>query len=105
MDLAIWYAGVAVLSVALLALIAGTILCIAVVVIHFTPRLHIGRPQNDGELCFYDPRVITTGKGDKRIEGERRPIAAPLRIKWWVGLSRRNSAKWFVGFIRWDPQS
>lgn len=73
--------------------------------IRFIPRLHFGKPKNDGELCFYDPRVIITGKGGKRVEGERRLITDPLKIKWWVGLSRRNSSKWFVGIIRWDPKA
>jgi hypothetical protein len=104
-ELAIRYSGIALLSVVAMALIAGTLLCIAIVVIRLTPRLHFGKPQNDGELHFYDPCVIITGKGDKRIEGERRLITDPLKIKWWVGLSKRNSSKWFIGLIRWEPKS
>ena len=103
-DLTVRYLGIALLSVILLALIVGVLLGIAFVVIRFTPRLHVGKPQNDGELTFYDPRVITSGKDGQRIEGGRRPISAPLCIKWWVGLSRRNSSKWFVGLIRWEPK-
>lgn len=95
LELTIRYLGIGLLSTILLALIAGTLLCVAAIVIRLTPRLHYGRPPNDGELCFYDPRVV----------GERRMINAPLKIKWWLGLSRRNSSKWFVGFIRWEPKA
>lgn len=94
LELAIRYLGIAMLSTICLALIAGTLLCVAIVVVRFTPRVHLGRPQNDGELSFYDPRVI----------GDRRLITDPLKIKWWVGLSRRTSSKWFFGFIRWEPK-
>lgn len=94
LELAIRYSGIALLSVIALALIAGALFCAAFVVIWLTPRLHYGKPQNDGELCFYDPR----------IKDERRLITDPLKIKWWFGLSRRNSAKWFIGVIRWDPK-
>lgn len=104
LDLAIRYLGIAMLTVLALILLVGTLLCVAIVVIRFTPRLHFGAPKNDGELRFYDPCVIITGKGDKRIEGERRLITDPLKIKWWVGLSKRNSSKWFVGFIRWEAR-
>lgn len=102
LELAIRYLGIATLTVIIVAGVGLLVLTSVMLVIRYTPRLHVGRPQNDGELCFYDRRVITTGKGDERTEGERRPIAEPLKIKWWFGLSRRNSSKWFVGFIRWD---
>jgi hypothetical protein len=105
LDLTIRYLGIALLSVILLALIGGALLCIAVVVIRFTPRLHMGKPQNDGELSFYDSRMIVTGKNGKPVSGERRLISEPLKIRWWLGLSRRNSSKWFIGLIRWEPKA
>lgn len=104
LDLTIRYLGIAMLAVLAFILLVGTLLCVAIVVIRLTPRLHFGAPKNDGELSFYDPRVIITGKGDERTVGERRLITEPLKIRWWVGLSKRNSSKWFVGFIRWDAK-
>lgn len=104
LDLTIHYLGVATLTVILMAILAAVLLIVAFFVIRYTPRLHVGRPRNDGELCFYDPRIIVTGKGGERIEGGRQLITDPLKIKWWVGLSRRNSNKWFFGYIRWEPK-
>lgn len=105
LELTIRYLGIATLSVIALAVLTGALLCVAFIVIQLTPRLHIGRPKNDGELCFYDPNVIITGKKGERIEGERQLITDPLKIKWWLGLSKRNSSKWFFGFIRWDAKA
>lgn len=85
------------------AALAGIALFVAAVLLWaLLPRLHVGRPKNDGELCFYDPRVIISGKDGKPIKGERRMIAAPLKIRWWLALSKRNSSRWFIGVMRFD---
>lgn len=94
LDLTIHYLGIATLTVLILAGLGLLLLTVVMVVIKFTPRLHIGKPKNKGELCFYDDR-----------SGERRLINAPLSIKWWYGASYRNSSKWFFGLIRWEPKS
>jgi hypothetical protein len=93
LDLTIFYLGVGALTVIVLAALACVLLAIVFLVMKFTPRLHVGRPHNDGELCFYDDR-----------SGARRMINAPLGIKWWFGASYRNSPRWFVGLIRWEPK-
>lgn len=105
LDLTIFCLGTGALAVILLAVVAVVLLGLAIIVIRLTPRLHWGKPQNDGELSFYDSRMIVTGKDGKPISGERRLISEPLKIRWWLGLSRRNSSKWFIGLIRWEPKT
>lgn len=95
LDLVFHYIGVAVV-----AAVAGIVLVVVSAAIFLiarmlTPRLHVGRPKNDGELCFYDPRVILAND-------RRHMVAAPLKIRWWAGLSKRNSSRWFIGVMRFD---
>lgn len=99
LELTIRYLGISLLTVIILGAVGLVSITVVMVAIKFTPRLHIGKPQNNGELCFYDSRPICMGK-----DGERRMINAPLGIKWWFGASYRNSPKWFFGLIRWEPK-
>lgn len=105
LDMTIRYLGIATLTVLILAGLGLLLLTAVMVAIKFTPRMHIGRPMNDGELCFYDSRSIVSGKTGERIGPSRRMVNAPLGIKWWCGLSYRGAPKWFVGFIRWEPKA
>lgn len=96
-DLLFHYTGMAVI-VALIAiffvgLIGGAILLI----MSYWPRFHMGCPKNDGEIRFYDP--VDTYDGKPVL------ISEPLRIRWWLGLSLRNSSKWWFGLMRFEePQ-
>ncbi|MGX1353381.1 hypothetical protein AB7M49_007002 [Bradyrhizobium elkanii] len=90
LDCVFYLIGVAVISAA-----AGIVLAVIVVGLWMLrPRLHIGRPKYSGELSFYE----------RRADGSFRTINAPLGIRWWLGLSKRNSARWFIGVIRWEPK-
>lgn len=53
LELTIRYLGIALLSTICLALIAGTLLCIAFIVVRFTPRLHYGEEQALVNLKFF----------------------------------------------------
>lgn len=103
-DLVIWYLGIALFGAIATVGLGGMIAAIVVAVSTFAPRLHAGQPNNDGELCFYDYRTIITSKDGERIEGTRQMINAPLKLKWWFGISHRRSPKWFIGIIRWEPK-
>lgn len=104
LELTIRYLGIGLLTAILLAVTVGALLCFAIVVVKFTPRLHVGKPTNEGELCFYDSRHILTLKNNEHCgTQERRLVNRPLKFKWWFGLSHRGSPKWFIGIIRWEP--
>lgn len=104
LELTIHYLGIGTLTVIILGALGLLLLTVVMIAIKFTPRLHIGIPANEGELCFYDPRSIISGKNGQQIGPSRRMINAPLGIKWWCGLSYRPAPKWFVGVIRWEPK-
>lgn len=100
LDHIIWHLGAVTFLVLAGLAIAAVLAAIVVAFVISTPRLHVGQPKNDGELCFYDYRTIITGKDGQRIEGTRRMINAPLQLKWWFGISHRRAPKWFIGIIR-----
>lgn len=96
--------GMAILAAVVVTAIVFIVGCVTIVVSKFAPRFHVGIPKNDGELCFYDPRAVNTGKDDQGIDPKRRMINSPLSIKWWLGISYRPAPKWFVGIIRWESK-
>ncbi|NEV75535.1 hypothetical protein DYI24_00370 [Rhodopseudomonas sp. BR0C11] len=104
LDQVIWWLGVAALVAISFAAVIAISFFLLWLMLKFIPRWHVGVPHNDGELCFYDRSRIISGKGGVRIEGDRRMVNAPLRIKWWFGCSYRHSPKWFFGLIRWEPR-
>jgi hypothetical protein len=57
------------------------------------PRFHLGRPENPGELHFWQEREAGPAVFQK------------LRLKWWCGLSSRRRPKWFLGVMAWDKKS
>lgn len=104
LELTIHYLGIATLTVLIMGSLGCLLIALIIIGIKFTPRLHLGMPANEGELCFYDDRAVVSGSTGERINPGRRMINAPLGIKWWCGLSYRPSPKWFVGIIRWEPR-
>lgn len=67
MDLTIKYLGTAALAFIILAFVAGLLLGALYLAVRFIPRLNVGAPINEGELCFYDYQSITTGKDGERV--------------------------------------
>lgn len=99
--------GAVTVSVLIAAALGIAIVFGAAFVAVYRPRLHFGKPQNTGELSFYDARVIVTAKGGEPVEAapEHGRIIQRLGLRWWVGLSSRTKASWFVGIIRWKVEA
>lgn len=69
---------------------------------HF-PRLHFGKPKNPMRWQTHDAREILSQKdGTNREPVGRGHLLQDLSIRWWLGISSRNRAKWFLGLIRCD---
>lgn len=84
-----------------IVVLGGLILSIKLIV-HF-PRVHVGAPQNPMETITYDAReILTTKPGEHKAPTGRGDIIQQLALRWWLGISSRNSARWFFGVIRWD---
>lgn len=105
LEMTIRYLGIATLSVVVLAAVVAVGLGLLAILLRFTPRLHYGSPQNPGELRFYNRYTITTGKDGQAIEGTSQLLNDPLKIKWWVGLSHRVGARWWLGVICFQPKA
>lgn len=106
-----WDWGFAVFGMVIAALIVGAVVLVAIVVlsvlvaIHF-PRLHLGRPRNPCEWNCYDVREILTAKDGATSESTGRGrLVQQLDVRWWVGFSSRNRAKWFFGLLRTEPRA
>jgi hypothetical protein len=66
----------------------------------YRPRVHFGAPRADLRLKTYATKVLIGPDGPGHPA-----ILQNLRLCWWAGLSSRNSASWFLGIMRWVPDS
>lgn len=106
LELTIRYLGIALLTVIVLAAVGLVLLTVVVAAIKLTPRLHFGAPKSIMEMQSFSTSQITTTKHG--VTKPLNPTPSPfqkLELKWWVGLSSRNSAKWFFGIMRWQNKS
>lgn len=106
LELTIRYLGIGLLTVIILGAVGLVLLTLVMVAIKLTPRLHIGAPKSIMEMqSFSSSQIMTTKHGvTKPLDPTPRPFQQ-LELKWWFGLSSRNSARWFFGFMRWQNKS
>lgn len=88
-----------VLAIAVTAVVLSLIFAECWLIVHF-PRLHFGVPKASMELCSYGRSQIITGKdGEPRKDEPKLEPFQKLEVMRWFGMSSRNRAHWFCGFI------
>lgn len=89
----------AILVMAVTAVVLSLIFVVCWLIVHF-PRFHFGAPKASMELCSYGRSQIITGKdGEPRKDEPKLELFQKLDVTRWFGLSSRNRAHWFCGFI------
>lgn len=78
------------LTALIIAFVASVIA--TAIIIHF-PRLHVGAPKSPCEWRAYSDAETGAGR-----------VVQRLRLRWWIGISSRSSANWFIGVMRWERQ-